>query len=912
MALCLVADFDLRKDVLPWLRAQRAASEAAGARGGGPDVLENSYDSLRVLNVERNGNIVYTCKDNKGNVFFGLYDYQTKQNEHLYTFEKDLQVISCSVNRERTLLAASLVQAAKDGRRNELQPGSKCLTLLVEIHPVNNVKVLKAVDSCIWVQFLYPHVESHPLPENHLLLISEEKYIEQFHVQVIQEDGNKVVIKNSGQLPREKVAEDFVWAQWDMSEQRLYYIDLKKSRSILKCIQFYSNEHFNVMFEAPLDISLSDSGFKLVNFGCDDLRDQEKLSKHLTLYVFTNRTGSLCVCYCPNVDSWEQITYSVFYFHKGHSKTFTVALGSVDSRVTKGITFLNLVPQSICSHDKGLGRCDVRDLGKVRTNKHPDLICHSLFLTGNNEVIDMLPHRPFQSLSGTLVLDGGSGKLYRVLLNQSYLLEFLRDTRLDCERMALLHCVLSCGRDPRRLEAKIIQWISENISACHSFDLIQEFIIASSYWSIYPETSNMDKLLPYSSLLTWNTEIPGITLVTEEIPLPLMKVHSFKGYWEKLNSNLEYAKYSKPHLHYNNGVVRREWHSLISEEKTGKRSSLVYVRNILDNAIKVISNLQAKTLAASTAHVNQKSLRHPGDPGCPGPGLKPGVLPPAPEPRLTPLFQEEDNHQRLLMGLVSGLRAIWVLMVSELKDHLLRHLQGVEKKKIEQMVLDYISKLLDLICQILEASWRKHNLHPWVLHFNRRASAAEFAVFHIMTRILEATRSLFLPLPPGFHTLHTILGVHCLPLHNLLHYIDNGVLLLTETAVTRLMKVSNFLVDLDNTEKNEKLKFSIIVRLPPHIGQKICRLWDHPMSSNIISRNHVKRLLQDYSKQPRSSVMDKSSFSLEFLPLNYFIEILTDVESSNPALYAFEGHDNVDAKFVEEAALKHTTMLLGL
>lgn len=30
--------------------------------------------------------------------------------------------------------------------------GSKCLTLLVEIHPVNNVKVLKAVDSCVWVQ----------------------------------------------------------------------------------------------------------------------------------------------------------------------------------------------------------------------------------------------------------------------------------------------------------------------------------------------------------------------------------------------------------------------------------------------------------------------------------------------------------------------------------------------------------------------------------------------------------------------------------------------------------------------------------------------------------------------------------------------------------------------------------------
>ncbi|XP_011910075.1 PREDICTED: gamma-secretase-activating protein isoform X2 [Cercocebus atys] len=836
MALRLVADFDLGKDVLLWLRAQRAASEASGAGSGGSDVLENDYESLRVLNVERNGNIIYTYKDDKGNVIFGLYDCQTRQNELLYTFEKDLQVFSCSVNSERTLLAASLVQSTKEGKRNELQPGSKCLTLLVEIHPVNNVKVLKAVDSYIWVQFLYPHVESHPLPENHLLLISEEKYIEQLRIHVAQEDGNRVVIKNSGHLPRDRIAEDFVWAQWDMSEQRLYYIDLKKSRSILKCIQFYADESYNLMFEVPLDVSLSNSGFKLVNFGCDYHQDREKLSKHLTLCVFTNHTGSLCVCYSPKCASWEQITYSVFYIHKGHSKTFTTSLENVGSHVTKGITFLNL-DYYVAVYLRG-------HFFHLLNVQHPDLICHSLFLTGNNEMIDMLPHCPLQSLSGSLVLDCCSGKLYRALLSQSSLLRLLQNTRLDCEKMAALHCALYCGQGTRFLEGQIIQWISENVSACHSFDLIQEFIIASSYWSVYSETSNMDKLLPHSSVLTWNT------------------VLNFKGYWEKLNSNLEYVKYAKPHFHYNNIVVRREWHNLISEEKTGKRRSTAYVRTILDNAIKVISNLEARNLG----------------------------------PRLTPLLQEEDSHQRLLMG----------LMVSELKDHFLRHLQGVEKKKIEQMVLDYISKLLDLICHILETSWRKHNLHSCILHFNSRGSAAEFAVFHIMTRILEATKSLFLPLPPGFHTLHTILGVHCLPLHNLLHCIDSGVLLLTETAVVRLMK------DLDNTEKNEKLKFSIILRLPPLIGQKICRLWDHPMSSNIISRNHVTRLLQNYKKQPRNSMIDKSSFSVEFLPLNYFIEILTDIESSNQALYPFEGHDNVDAEFVEEAALKHTTMLLGL
>jgi len=105
--------------------------------------------------------LVNFFKDDKGNVVFGLYDCRTRQNEHLYTFEKDLHVVSCSVNSERTLLAASLVHFTKERRKNELQPGSKCLTLLVEIHPVNNVKVLKAVDSYIWVQVSAEHVIIH-------------------------------------------------------------------------------------------------------------------------------------------------------------------------------------------------------------------------------------------------------------------------------------------------------------------------------------------------------------------------------------------------------------------------------------------------------------------------------------------------------------------------------------------------------------------------------------------------------------------------------------------------------------------------------------------------------------------------------------------------------------------------------
>ncbi|XP_019466677.1 gamma-secretase-activating protein-like [Meleagris gallopavo] len=213
------------------------------------DTSENS-SALYIVNVERNGKIIYTWKGNQKSTHIGLYDLQTKENEHLYTFEKDLRIISCSINSERTLLAVSFRQYTEEERVTQLlQSVSKYLTLLIEIHPVNNVRVLKAVDSCVRVQFLYPVDGRNTSTESHLLLVSEDKYIEQFDIDVVAEEEHRVVIQNSGQLPRVRVADDLIWAQWDMTEQRLFYIVPKESRSTLKCVQFYPDEDFNSTVE---------------------------------------------------------------------------------------------------------------------------------------------------------------------------------------------------------------------------------------------------------------------------------------------------------------------------------------------------------------------------------------------------------------------------------------------------------------------------------------------------------------------------------------------------------------------------------------------------------------------------------------------------------------------------------------
>lgn len=104
----------------------------------------------RILNIERDGGVLYSWKGATGTTRIGKYDPNTRQNKLLYTFDKQVCVSSCSLNKEETLLAVSLAQRTRTEER--LRPVSKCLTLLIEIHPINNTKVLKAVDCRVRVQ----------------------------------------------------------------------------------------------------------------------------------------------------------------------------------------------------------------------------------------------------------------------------------------------------------------------------------------------------------------------------------------------------------------------------------------------------------------------------------------------------------------------------------------------------------------------------------------------------------------------------------------------------------------------------------------------------------------------------------------------------------------------------------------
>ncbi|XP_057712255.1 gamma-secretase-activating protein isoform X1 [Corythoichthys intestinalis] len=849
--------FDLRRDVEADIRRKEAAMCRVKDYSGAVDIL--------ILNTERDGGILYSWKGSTGTTRVGKYDPGIKQNKLLYTFDKDVCVSSCSLNKEETLLAVSLAQNTDE--EEHLKPISNCLTLLIEIHPINNTKVLKAVDCRVKVQFLHPETDRRSVYESHLLLLTEDGYVDQYHVQLTRHEGYKVVLANPERLSKtaERVVDDFCWVLWDVHTQRLYYLT-HADKFLMRCVQFYDQRNCETVLELPLELPANAfNTVKFVNLGFDHHHVEKP--ERVKMDVFTNRLGSMCVCYSRPALDKPELVYSVVLVHKDCSKTFRVTLDQPTRDATQFHPLFIPIGYYVVVYLHG------RFLHCINTRQQ-EMLCHSLFLSGDDADLG-LPSKSarFSVLhaeeeASTAMLDLASGTIKGVQFSTSHLLRILRsDLRLhkmdDAQRLAALHCLLLSSENDRNVEPEIIEWLCGNVKSLESFDQIQEFILASLYKISYQKSLSLDKLLPCSSVFDRKEvpaclmEIPGVCCTTQSHIEYVFKgkARSLQGFWSELQWNTERATFFDvdPNPRYKTSHVENYWRKIMTENLSSQMS------HVLENTKRVLT-------LVDTRHLDRK---------------------------LVPLFQEEDNQQGLFIGLT----------VEKLREHLDIHLPRLSKKKIDSLVINYVAKQLDLIRHMLESVWLKHKLGPRVLCLAQQASPGEWAVFHFMLRILEATRGLCMPLPPGYHTLLTTMALRCLPRHTFLQYVDHGFLQLTDTFVSRVV------TDLDNSAANEKLKFSVLKRLPE--ANRFYRMWDHPVSSASICRDYVGNLLGRHNRNKGFAFTgrDKVGFRAEFLPLTHLIKVLSnkDEQAVNP----FEEQEKVDATFVEETALKQTLILLG-
>uniref|UniRef100_A0A8K9WR03 Gamma-secretase activating protein n=1 Tax=Oncorhynchus mykiss TaxID=8022 RepID=A0A8K9WR03_ONCMY len=559
--LQLSATFDLQQDVVSSIFKKEATVGMIKEYSGIVDT--------RILNIERDGGVLYSWKGETGTTRIGKYDPNTRLNKLLYTFDKQVCVSSCSLNKEETLLAVSLAQRTRTEER--LRPVSQCLTLLIEIHPINNTKVLKAVDCRVRVQFLHPDTERDSVLESHLLLVAEDGYVEQLHVMLVRQEGYRVVMLSPECLAKDRVAEEFSWVQWDSQTQRLFYLT-HREKAVLKCVQFGHDHNCETLFELVLEVPSNPfSCMRFVNLGFDHHQETQQEREEMRMVVITNITGSMCVCYSQPACVNQEITYTIVLVHRGCSKTFSVALDGTPSPCST-----DLLPLFIPIGYYVVVYLSGHFLHCINTRQQ-ELLCHSLFLSGVDAELGVLgSDSVVLSLPESSLLDLNTGRMYTVDLNPSFLMDLLHCShrRPDAQRLAALHCLLLYMGPNAALELKIIDWICDNVMPFDTFDQIQEFILASLYRIIYKKCLSLDEVLPYSSVFEKKKvpealdQVPDVTCTTELHAEPVFKgkARSLQGYWEELQWSTEKMKYFEavPNPRYRASQNLPDWTKLLA------------------------------------------------------------------------------------------------------------------------------------------------------------------------------------------------------------------------------------------------------------------------------------------------------------------------------------------------------------
>ncbi len=304
------------------------------------DHLGTAADTARLIGQERDGSVLFTWEyttnagDKTTNI--GLFQKNLSSFLTLFQCENQVEIVSATINSERTLLAYTLKTSENDIIYD---------SFIVEIKPQNRVFTLNLTGSDFRrLQFIYPEGNvlsrpSHNQQVSHLLIIVPSVFVCLYKIKMQTTRDGAVM---ATQPDKQTILSKFVWYQWDPHTQYLYHAKLETANSherpmvagrytvILNCLKFTNGSHQLVFIVAlPLPYSLSiytdyttyyDSPFSL-----------RLPVRELNLKILHQRNGFWCAClqhytgYSPDGKTTStdpptacKIDYSVFLLHNGH------------------------------------------------------------------------------------------------------------------------------------------------------------------------------------------------------------------------------------------------------------------------------------------------------------------------------------------------------------------------------------------------------------------------------------------------------------------------------------------------------------------------------------------------------------------------------------------------------------------
>ncbi|XP_012937680.1 gamma-secretase-activating protein [Aplysia californica] len=287
-------------------------------------ISESLVITPRIINQEKGGAIIFVWNDvdkEKPASYvtnFGIYEPDTQKHMVIYTYDKKVKVVSCSMNKEQTLLAFSIVKpresssekkhkASKDHHRHQTFHFKDVYqAYLAELQSVEKIVYSLNIDrsSFIKVQFLYADQQGqeHSRESNMLVFLHKES-IGLYKVPMARIGDRGIMM--SSQPETIQVVRKFVWCQWDVEQQRLHYIENIRMENggngeisqKMSTIQFHGRAQYENMIDIP------------INFPFPYIRTKDKplyadIPLHpgipeltLNVTVLTQSSGTFCLCY---------------------------------------------------------------------------------------------------------------------------------------------------------------------------------------------------------------------------------------------------------------------------------------------------------------------------------------------------------------------------------------------------------------------------------------------------------------------------------------------------------------------------------------------------------------------------------------------------------------------------------------
>ncbi|KAJ7377148.1 hypothetical protein OS493_030745 [Desmophyllum pertusum] len=507
--------FSFDEDILPHLLRKEKNAEAIKKR------LQ-----VRIVGQERDHAIILSWNDSGPSgtaghkvTYFGLYEPSQHHLKLLFIHDKKVVVAGASVNQERTLLAFTVTERyyglVDDPSCSDIPAIYK--SFLAEIRPQNRIFSLKIERYTFQrVQFLYGEYlgyGSASKKESHMLFLHHKEAIGLYHIPMAR-FGDKGMIM-SGQPRTQQVTDEFIWAQWDSQNQRLYLVYPKyqsvsselddeqdvKPDLMFAAYQFNERSTHVKVLKFPLPFPDVDLFAKTSHPEYLDLALAQTVSeRHVNIQVVTlPGKGSFYICLQhpiagdtkeskrtsgESAEPSSQLEYSIYALH--HDDYLMVFLPG---------HFLHLLN---CS-----------------TEREP---CHHIILQGDAvpkfSSDDCVPNEPRMLLylnkelsttlqTGPYMFDSISGNAFKYSFDKAALADLFGRTHMPSTRLAILHLAVIHLRDLNLIK-KIFEHLSHDPASPECLDLLQEYLVGATYGTFRRELEREAiTLIPFTCVDTY-------------------------------------------------------------------------------------------------------------------------------------------------------------------------------------------------------------------------------------------------------------------------------------------------------------------------------------------------------------------------------------------------------------------------